>query len=182
MILNHFGAVFLRGGHLKSVDRFHSFGCFLFRRPFQQGSTIFRVKGVRVYDVVRDGGGRFAKHVINDSIQGNIADREHVLIAVLLAGFAGHQLETVTSIFAQDTDILNQTSTVDLAMIDSELRALQGELATQVKLNLKTGIDDTIYGEEYKRIANRMEKLKNKRSSVTVAEIGVRKLLAECGR
>ena len=64
-----------------------------------------------------------------------------------------------------------QTSVVDLAVIDGELRELQGELAALVKLNLKTGIDDTIYGEEYSRIAGRMEELKGKRSSVTEAEI-----------
>jgi site-specific DNA recombinase len=38
-----------------------------------------------------------------------------------------------------------QTSTVDLALIDSELKELNGELAALVKLNLRTGIDDTIY-------------------------------------
>jgi hypothetical protein len=60
---------------------------------------------------------------------------------------------------------------VDLAAIDGELKELQGELAALVKLNLKTGIDDTIYGEEYNHIGGRVEELKSKRSSVTVAEI-----------
>ncbi|MPN31435.1 hypothetical protein SDC9_178909 [bioreactor metagenome] len=55
-------------------------------------------------------------------------------------------------------------------MIDGELQERQGELAALVKLNLKTGIDDTIYGEEYNRIASRMEELKSNRLSVTVAE------------
>jgi len=60
---------------------------------------------------------------------------------------------------------------VDLALIDSELKELNGELAALVKLNLRTGIDDTIYSEEYSRIGGRIQELKNKRSSVTVAEI-----------
>ncbi len=47
-------------------------------------------------------------------------------------------------------------------MIDGELKELQGELAALVKLNLKSGIDVTIYSEEYNRIASRMEELKNK--------------------
>ena len=36
---------------------------------------------------------------------------------------------------------------------------------------MKTRIDDTIYSEEYNRIASMMEGLKSNRSSVTVAEI-----------
>ncbi|QDR81324.1 recombinase family protein [Sporomusa termitida] len=64
-----------------------------------------------------------------------------------------------------------QTSMVDLALIDSELKELHAELAALVKLNLRTGIDDTIYSEEYCRIGARIEELKNKRASVTVAEI-----------
>lgn len=63
-----------------------------------------------------------------------------------------------------------QTSMVDLALIDSELKELNGELAALVKLNLRTGIDDMIYAEEYKRIGARVEELRNKRASVTVAE------------
>ena len=74
-------------------------------------------------------------------------------------------LENIEKVFRE------QTSVVDLAVIDGELRELQGELAALVKLNLKTGIDDTIYGEEYSRIAGRMEELKSKRSSITEAKI-----------
>ena len=70
-----------------------------------------------------------------------------------------------------------QTSTVDLALIDSELNELHGELAALVKLNVRTGIDDTIYSEEYSRIAGRIEELKNKRSLVTVAEIAKKETL-----
>lgn len=40
------------------------------------------------------------------------------------------------------------------------------ELAALVKLNLKTKIDGKIYGEEYNRIGNRIEKTKSKQSSV----------------
>ncbi|WP_434131239.1 hypothetical protein KIAC18_002659 [Sporomusa sphaeroides] len=64
-----------------------------------------------------------------------------------------------------------QISIVDLALIDGELKELNGELAALVKLNLRTGIDDTIYSEEYSRIGGRIQELKNKRASVTVAEI-----------
>lgn len=74
-------------------------------------------------------------------------------------------LENIETVFRK------QTSVVDLTVIDGELRELQVELAALVKLNLKTGIDDTIYSDEYNRIASRMEELKTKRSSVTVAEI-----------
>lgn len=63
-----------------------------------------------------------------------------------------------------------QTSTVDLALIDSELKELNGELAALVKLNLRTGIDETIYSEEYSRIGGRIQELKNKRTSVTAAK------------
>lgn len=74
-------------------------------------------------------------------------------------------LENIEKVFRK------QTSVVDLEAIDGELKELQGEMAALVKLNLKTGIDDTIYSEEYGRIAGRMEELKSKRSSVTEAEI-----------
>lgn len=53
-----------------------------------------------------------------------------------------------------------QTGMVDLALIDSELEELNGELAALVKLNLRTGIDDTIYSEEYSRIGGRIQELK----------------------
>lgn len=74
-------------------------------------------------------------------------------------------LENIEKVFRE------QTSMVDLALIESELKELHGELAALVKLNLRTGIDDAIYSEEYCRIAGRIEELKNKRSSVTEAEI-----------
>jgi len=57
-------------------------------------------------DVVRDGRGGNAKHVGNDSIKGDITNSKHILIAVLLTGFAGNQLKTVPGILTQDTDIL----------------------------------------------------------------------------
>jgi hypothetical protein len=33
---------------------------------------------IGVYDIVRDGSGRFAKYVGDDSIKGDIADSEHI--------------------------------------------------------------------------------------------------------
>jgi len=66
---------------------------------------MFRVKSVRIYDVVRDGRGGYAKHIGNDSIKGDIANREHILIAVFLAGFAGHQFEAIPRILPQYTDV-----------------------------------------------------------------------------
>jgi len=49
--------------------------------------TVFWVKGIRGNQIVRDGSGRFAKHVGNDSIEGHIADRESILKTILFTGF-----------------------------------------------------------------------------------------------
>lgn len=78
---------------------------FLFERFLQQRNAMLRIKGVRGYDVVRNGSGRFAKHVGNDSIKGYIANSEHILIAVFFAGFAGNQLETIPHELPQDADV-----------------------------------------------------------------------------
>jgi site-specific DNA recombinase len=74
-------------------------------------------------------------------------------------------LENIEKVFHE------QASVVDLEAIDGEVKELHGELAALVKLNLKTGIDDTIYSEEYNRIGNRIGELKRKRSLVSEAEI-----------
>ena len=42
-------------------------------------------------------------------------------------------------------------------------------MSALVKLNLTTGIDTEIYGEEYNRIATEMENLRNQRAEVTQA-------------
>jgi len=80
---------------------------------------------------------------------------------ILISGM----LENIEKVFRA------QTSVIDLEAIDGEVKELHGELAALVKLNLKTGIDDTIYSEEYNRIASKIEELKRKRSLVSEAEI-----------
>lgn len=72
---------------------------------------MLRFKRVRVYNVVRDGSGGLAKHVRNDSIKGYVADREHILIAVFLAGFAGYQLESIPCVLTQDADVFGGDET-----------------------------------------------------------------------
>lgn len=84
-------------------------------------------------------------------------------------------LENIEKVFHE------QVSAVDLATIDRKLEALRGEMAALVKLNLTAGVDDEIYGEEYNRIADGMEDLRNKRSSVTHAETMRQETLARMG-
>ena len=75
-----------------------------------------------VFGVVRDGRGRFAKHVGDDSIKGDIANGESVLKAVFFAGFTGNELEAVSRILPQNADVLrrdkaagNQTEAKEIA-------------------------------------------------------------------
>ena len=58
--------------------------------------------------LVRDGSGGFAKHVGNDS---NIANGKHVLITVFLTGFVGNQLESVSCVLPQYTDVFARDKT-----------------------------------------------------------------------
>jgi site-specific DNA recombinase len=67
--------------------------------------------------------------------------------------------------------IHEQASAVDMAAIDERLKELHGEMSALVKLNLTTGIDDTIYSEEYNRIAAEMESLRNQRTGITQAAL-----------
>jgi len=55
---------------------------------------------------------------------------------------------------------------LDIVAIDRRLEMLRGEMAALVKLNLTTGIDAEIYGEEYTRITSEIEDLRNKRLGV----------------
>lgn len=106
MLQYHAGTKLLRVGHLESIDRGYNILRFLFECPAKERYAMLRVKSVRVYNVVRDGRCGFAKHVGNDSIKGNIANGEHILIAVFLTGFTGHQLEAIPCKFPEDTGIL----------------------------------------------------------------------------
>jgi len=96
----------LGGSHLEPLYRCDNLIRFVLKRAVEQRNTMLGVKSVGVYKVVRDGRGGFAKHVGNDSIKGYVADGKDILIAVLLAGFAGDQLEAIPRILAKDADIL----------------------------------------------------------------------------
>ena len=65
---------------------------------------MLRGKGIGSYKVVRDGRGRFAKHVGDDSIEGHIADGKNILETILFAGFAGNKLKPITGVLPQDSD------------------------------------------------------------------------------
>ena len=71
-----------------------------------------RVKGIRGNQVVRDGRGRFAKHVGNDSIKGYIADSEGILKTILFTAFTGNKFGTVAGVFMKNTNwfLGNKTS------------------------------------------------------------------------
>ncbi len=74
--------------------------------------------------------------------------------------FISSMLENVEKV------VREQTSAVDMTAIDGRLKELHGEMSALVKLNLTTGIDTEIYGEEYNRIATEMENLRNQRAGV----------------
>jgi len=94
--------------HLKTLNRFDDLVGFLLQGALQQGNAMFWIEGIRVYKVVRDGRGRFAKHIGNDSIKSDIANGESVLKAVLLTRLTGNQLEAVSRILPQNTDVLRR--------------------------------------------------------------------------
>jgi hypothetical protein len=104
MLADHNGPVFLFGGHLISLDRLDYGVSLLFERTFKQTDTLAGFKRIGFYKVVRDGSGRFAKHVGNDSIKGYIADGKSILEPILFAGLAGNKLKPVTGILPQDPD------------------------------------------------------------------------------
>jgi site-specific DNA recombinase len=81
--------------------------------------------------------------------------------------------ETFISCMVENIEkvIYEEASAVDLAAIDGKLEELRGEMSALVKLNLTTGIDTDIYGEEYNRIAGEMEDLRSRRAVVTQAEM-----------
>jgi hypothetical protein len=57
-------------------------------------------------------------------------------------------------------DIFILTKTMAGQVNDAGIRRTAGELAMLVKLNLKTEIDNTIYGEGYNRIAEMNYRIK----------------------
>jgi hypothetical protein len=70
----------------------------------KKGRTVYRVKGIRGNQVVRDGRGRFAKHVGDDSIKGYIANSESILKTVLFTAFTANKFVTVSGVFTENTN------------------------------------------------------------------------------
>jgi len=107
---------------LKTLNRFDDLVGFLLQGALQQRNAILGVEGILVYKVVRDGRSRFAEHVGNDSIKGDIANGEGVLEAILFARLAGNELEAIPCVLPQNADVLrwdkaagNQTEAKEIA-------------------------------------------------------------------
>ncbi|EQB20861.1 hypothetical protein UNSWDHB_1811 [Dehalobacter sp. UNSWDHB] len=65
---------------------------------------MYRVKGIRRNQIVRDGRGRFAKHVGDDSIKGYITNSEGILETVLFTTFTGNKFKAVAGVFPKNTN------------------------------------------------------------------------------
>lgn len=70
----------------------------------KKGRTVLRVKEIRGDQVVRDGRGRLAKHVGDDSIKGYIANSESILETIFFTAFAANKFKTISGVFAENTD------------------------------------------------------------------------------
>ncbi|MDT8900424.1 recombinase family protein [Anaeroselena agilis] len=79
--------------------------------------------------------------------------------------FIARMTENIEKVFNE------QASKVDVVAVDRRLEELRTEMAALVKLNLTTGIDDEIYGEEYRRIAGEIEVLRSRRAGIMQAEM-----------
>lgn len=73
-------------------------------------------------------------------------------------------LENIEKVFTEEAN------SVDVAAIDKRLDELRGEMERLVKLNVKANLDADIYGEEYARITNEMDELRQQRLTFTQAE------------
>ena len=73
-------------------------------------------------------------------------------------------LENIEKVFTE------KANSVDVAAIDKRFNELREEMERLVKLNVKANLDADIYGEEYARISNEMEELRQQRSAFTQAE------------
>jgi len=106
MLANESNALLLLIGHLEALNGIDNLIGLLFERALKQRGAMLKVEsvGISVYDVVRDGGGRFAKHVGDDSIKGDIANGEGVLEAILFRGLATDQLVAIARVFSENTD------------------------------------------------------------------------------
>gem|GEM_PF-737543 len=64
----------------------------------------------------------------------------------------------------------NKANSVDVTAIDKRLDELREEMERLVRLNVKANLDTDIYGEEYARITDEMEELRQQRAVFTQAE------------
>ncbi|WP_227765074.1 recombinase family protein [Zhaonella formicivorans] len=78
--------------------------------------------------------------------------------------FISRMLGNIEKVFAE------KANSVNVAAIDKRLDELREEMERLVKLNVKASLDADIYGEEYARITNEMEELRQQRSAFTQAE------------
>lgn len=78
--------------------------------------------------------------------------------------FISKMLENIEKIFTEKANF------VDVTAIDKRLDELREEMERLVKLNVKANLDADIYGEEYARITNEMDELRQQRSVFTQAE------------
>lgn len=78
--------------------------------------------------------------------------------------FISRMLENIEKVFTE------KANSVDVAAIDKRFNELREEMERLVKLNVKANLDADIYGEEYARITNEMEELRQQRSAFTQAE------------
>lgn len=86
--------------------------------------------------------------------------------------FISRMLENIEKVFSE------KANSVDVAAIDKRLDELREEMERLVKLNVKANLDADIYGEEYARITNEMEDLRQQRSVFTQAEFKRKDTLA----
>jgi len=86
--------------------------------------------------------------------------------------FISRMLENIEKVFSE------KANSVDVAVIDKRLDELREEMERLVKLNVKANLDADIYGEEYARITNEMEELRQQRSVFTQLEFKRKDTLA----
>jgi len=77
--------------------------------------------------------------------------------------FISRMLGNIEKVFAE------RANSVDVTAIDKRLDELREEMERLVRLNVKANLDADIYGEEYARITNEMDELRQERMSFTQA-------------
>lgn len=78
--------------------------------------------------------------------------------------FISRMLGNIEKVFEERANSVNVTA------IDKRLDELREEMERLVKLNIKANLDADIYGEEYARITNEMDELRQQRAVFTQAE------------